>query len=84
MDAETNEPLTPEPAATTSVRTEQTVAYHPVRGAMYGLLLGLGVAIYLVIFKIITIQLVIPIIAVVVCIALGAAWGRFTPPVTKT
>ena len=53
---------------------------HPIRGGLYGLLLGIGVAIYLIIFRIVSLGIVVPLIAIVVCIALGAAWGRFGPP----
>ncbi len=53
---------------------------HPVRGGLYGLLLGLGVAIYLVLFAITPFSLTTMAIIVVVGIALGAAWGAFAPP----
>jgi len=57
---------------------------HPIRGALWGFLLGLGVAVYLVIFKVIgfdnvtsvTVKIVLVVIA---AMALGALWGMFGP-----
>ena len=64
----------------TESSTTQSVETHPIRGAVWGLLLGLGLAIYLILFKIIAIGLVVPIVVIVCSAAVGAAWGRFAPP----
>ena len=63
-----------EPSSTQSIET------HPIRGALWGLLLGLGLATYLILFKIIAIGLVVPVAVIVFTVAIGAAWGRFAPP----
>jgi hypothetical protein len=64
---------------------EQTVLKrHPIRGALWGIPLGMGVAVFLVIYKVIgfdsitavTIKLVLVVIA---AMALGALWGMFGP-----
>lgn len=65
-------------AMTPDARAE-TVSYHPIRGAIFGLLTGLGLAIYLIIFKVITLGLVTPIVVIVASVVLGALWGRFAP-----
>ena len=68
------------PTASVGMLDDATaVKYHPIRGAFYGLLAGFGLAIYLISFKVINLSLVVPIIVMLVCAALGAAWGRFGP-----
>jgi hypothetical protein len=63
-----------------TMATISNVQRHPVRGGLYGLLLGLGVAIYLVLFSVTPFSLTTMALVVVVVIALGAAWGAFAPP----
>ncbi|MFT7474845.1 MAG: hypothetical protein ACI81L_001777, partial [Verrucomicrobiales bacterium] len=65
----------------TETSTAQLVERHPVRGAIWGLILGL--AIYLIIFKVITIGAAIPIVVIVLSIGAGIAWGKFAPPRSK-
>jgi hypothetical protein len=67
----------------TETSTAQLVERHPVRGAIWGLILGLGLAIYLIMFKVITIGAVIPIVVIVLSIGAGIAWGKFAPPRPK-
>ena len=66
--------------------TEQspTIERHPVRGALWGLLLGVGVAIYLILFTVISVSIVTPVIVIVVCGALGLVWASVAPPRTKS
>ena len=59
--------------------TVPTVERHPIRGALYGLLLGLGIAIYLVIFSVIAFQWTIPIVVAVLGLVAGVAWAMFAP-----
>jgi len=56
-----------------------TTKYHPIRGAIYGLLAGIGLAIYLIILKVINLGIVTPIIVIVASVVLGVLWGRFAP-----
>jgi hypothetical protein len=56
------------------------VEYHLVRGALWGLSLGIGLAIYAVLFRLITLQLVTMGAIVVVGVILGLLWSRFGPP----
>ncbi len=63
---------------------QTTLKRHPIRGALWGIPLGLGVAVYLVIFKVVgldswitvTVKLVLVVLA---AMALGALWGMFGP-----
>ena len=59
---------------------EYTLKRHPIRGAIYGLLLGLGVAIYLIIFSVIPFSITTPIVIAAIGLVVGAAWGAFAPP----
>lgn len=69
------EDLTSDPDA------EQTVERHMVRGAIYGLLLGFGIATYLVLFAIVPFGDWIPLtIVVLLGILAGVLWARFAPP----
>ncbi len=55
------------------------VQRHPVRGGFYGLMLGLGVAIYLVILAVTPFRISTMVTVVVVGIVVGALWGAFAP-----
>jgi hypothetical protein len=58
----------------------QEVRKHPVRGAIWGFFLGLGVAMYLVLFAIIAFGDWIPFtICVAAGITLGILWALFAP-----
>jgi hypothetical protein len=63
-----------------SYADEQVAVYHPIRGVLYGLLLGVGLAIYLIIFKVVSLTIPLPVIVILVCGALGGLWGQFGPP----
>lgn len=53
---------------------------YPIRGAIWGLLLGLGIAIYLLIFSIITFgDWMSTAIAVAAGVAVGVLWSMFAP-----
>ncbi len=60
--------------------TSKEVNYHPIRGAMYGLILGIGLVLLLITFAVITIQFVMPVIVIILATVLGGVWGRFGPP----
>ncbi len=59
---------------------QQSVQRRPVRGGIFGLLLGLSSAIWLVLFAVIPfgewLQLAL---VVIIGIAVGIAWARFAP-----
>ena len=59
---------------------EQTVRKHPIRGAIWGLLLGLGIAIYAVLFRIVPFGDWVPLgLCVLAGIALGVLWAYVAP-----
>jgi hypothetical protein len=58
----------------------QEVRKHPIRGSIWGFFLGLGVAMYLVLFAIIAFGDWIPFgICVAAGITLGTVWALFAP-----
>jgi hypothetical protein len=65
---------------TTIAATQSTVRYHPIRGAVYGLLFGLGLALVLMVFKVLALSVPIMIVLGLLFLVLGALWGRFAPP----
>ena len=66
--------------ATTVAAPRPTLRYHPIRGAIYGLLFGLGLALVLMVFKVLALSVPIILVLGVLFLALGAVWGRFAPP----
>ena len=58
---------------------QSTIQRHPILGAFYGLLLGLGIAIYLVLFEVTPFRFSTVIIVAVVTLVVGALWGSFAP-----
>ena len=59
---------------------QQEVRKHPIRGAIWGFFLGLGVAIYLVLFAVIAFGDWIPFgLCIAAGIALGIVWALFAP-----
>ncbi|MBT8216150.1 MAG: hypothetical protein HKN74_08405 [Acidimicrobiia bacterium] len=52
---------------------------HPIRGALWGLMLGLGLAIVLVVTTVIELNLAQIILAVIVGMAIGVGWSLFGP-----
>ena len=65
---------------TTIAATKPTVRYHPIRGAVYGLFFGLGLALLLMVFKVLGLSVPLMIVLGLVFLVLGAVWGRFAPP----
>lgn len=55
------------------------VQRHPMRGGFYGLLLGLSVAIYLVLFAVTPFRISTLVIIVVIGVVVGGLWGAFAP-----
>ncbi len=69
---------TPPPAPASTARA---VDYHLVRGALWGALLGFGVAIYLVLFAIVPFgDWLVLGLTFVAGIVIGLLWARFAPP----
>lgn len=58
---------------------ETTTRRHPVRGGLYGLCLGVGAAIYLIIFSVVSFNVATSIIVVVAGVGVGILWGLFAP-----
>ncbi len=56
-----------------------TTERHPVRGAFYGIILGLGLALMAIGRKIANLDSVVPIVLIVVGIILGILWSSFGP-----
>lgn len=57
---------------------------HPIRAALWGFLLGLGIAIYLVVFSVIGLDnaagvVTKVVIVVLIVMALSVVWGLFGP-----
>lgn len=52
---------------------------HPIRGALYGLILGLGLALIAVGRKAVNLDSIVPIVLVGVGIAIGIVWGMVAP-----
>jgi hypothetical protein len=65
---------------TTIAATKPTVRYHPIRGAVYGLFFGLGLALLLMVFKVLALSVPLIIVFGLVFLILGGVWGRFAPP----
>lgn len=65
---------------TTMAVTKPTVRYHPIRGAIYGLFFGLGLALLLMVFKVLALSVPLIIVLGLLFLVLGGVWGRFAPP----
>ncbi len=64
----------------TDTTAQQVVRKHPIRGAIWGLLLGLGLAIYSILFAIIPWTDWVPLILVVLAgVVIGVAWAYLAP-----
>ena len=55
------------------------VQRHPIRGGLYGLLLGLSVAIYLILFAVTPFRISTVVTVVVIGVVVGGLWGAFAP-----
>lgn len=62
-----------------TTQTEPKLKRHPIRGALWGLMMGLGVALILINFAVIALGTWMPWIVVGVFIVLGVLWGLFAP-----
>ena len=67
-------------AATETTATGPTVKRHPIRGLIWGFVLGIGIAIYLVIFSVIAFGTLTPYLVILLTTIAGGAWGWFAPP----
>ena len=56
---------------TTIAATKPTVRYHPIRGAVYGLFFGLGLALLLMVFKVLALSVPLIIVLGLVFLVLG-------------
>ena len=55
------------------------VKRHPIRGAIFGLLLGIGTAALLIMYAVIALGTLTPIFVIVAGIVVGILWGMFGP-----
>jgi len=62
-----------------TTETQPKVKRHPIRGALWGLLGGIGVALILINFAVIALGTMMPWIVIGVFIVLGILWGMFAP-----
>ncbi|MEO5842252.1 MAG: hypothetical protein ABIQ73_23960 [Acidimicrobiales bacterium] len=61
---------------TTLAATQPTVRYHPIRGAAYGLFFGLGLALVLMVFKVLALSVPMLFVLALLFLVLGGVWGR--------
>ena len=59
---------------------ETELRRHPIRGAIWGLLLGLGLGLLLMVLYVLQASIPTLIIGGVVFAVLGGLWGAFAPP----
>ena len=59
---------------------EPTLQRHPIRGFIWGLITGVGVALLLMVFTVIPLSIPTLGIYAGVSAVLGALWGSFGPP----
>lgn len=59
---------------------ETTLTRHPIRGFIWGLVTGAGVALLLMVFSVIPLSIPTLGIYTGVSAVLGALWGAFAPP----
>jgi hypothetical protein len=52
---------------------------HPIRGALWGLVLGIGLAFVLVFTTVIYLSLVPMLIVIAAAVVVGVLWGQFAP-----
>ena len=57
----------------------QVMKRHPIRGAIFGLVFGLGVALFLIGQKIVAFGTLPPVLVIVGGLVLGLLWGLFAP-----
>jgi hypothetical protein len=62
---------------------EPSLKRHPIRGFVWGLVLGLGVALILVNFAVIALGTLTPWVITLAFAVLGVLWGLFAPAKTK-
>ncbi len=58
---------------------EPSVEYPVVRGGLWGLSLGFGLAIYALIFRVIELRLTTVLLIVLAGVVVGLLWSRFGP-----
>lgn len=58
---------------------ETATRRHPVRGGLYGLCLGIGAAIYLIIFSLVPFDVVTSVVVAAAGVVVGILWGLFAP-----
>lgn len=82
------EPTTPAAPAATAVApaapeaasaTEPTVNRHPIRGGLWGLMMGIGLALALIGFAVIAAGTLTPYVVTLGGVVVGVLWGFFAP-----
>jgi len=59
--------------------TQASVNKHPIRGAIWGLVAGIGLALLLIAYSVIALGTLMPYLVVVVMIVLGVLYGSVGP-----
>ena len=59
--------------------TQSKLKRHPIRGALFGLLLGIGTAALLIMYAVIALGTLTPIVVIVLGVVVGVLWGMFGP-----
>ncbi len=72
------------PTRTTLTPGETVTKRHPIRGFLWGLMMGLGLALVAVIIKVMTLTLANLIILTSIGVAFGIVWGLFGPEKAPT
>ena len=60
--------------------TPMVTKRHPVRGALYGIVLGVGLAAIAIGRKLVALDSALPWVLLVLGIVVGGLWGAFAPP----
>lgn len=68
------------PTAPAHARPTGRVVRYPIRGALWGLLLGLGAAIYSLLFGVFEISSIVgPVVVIAAGVVLGILWATLAP-----
>ena len=76
-------PAVATPVAPPGAAPTQTLKRHPIRGALWGLLLGIGVTLFLIGQKVVAFGTLPPILVIVAGIVVGIIWSCFGPAKQK-
>ena len=67
------------PASMTATSQEAVVRRHPIRGFLWGLLMGIGLTLVLVLTKVIGLDLTMMIVVTAIAVLVGVLWSTVAP-----